>query len=118
MEERQMILKAPFLISVRLLPALKIADGWLSFDPDTHLFYLDTPEFDYLIEDFRPGAGSTVQSCFEDILSFFEYAVDEYKYGERSEESMFPLRVTEWLVSHEYDISDTGCSIEEEGLIT
>jgi hypothetical protein len=114
-----MQLRYPFLISARLLPALKIGDGWLSFDPKTYVFYLDTPKFEYKVDDFRPGCGHGVQGCFNDILSFFESAVDEDRYPDIDDcDRLFPDRVTRWLVANEYEISDTRCSIDEEDLIT
>jgi hypothetical protein len=114
-----MQLQDPFLISARLLPALKIGDGWLSFDPKICVFYLDTPEFEYEITDFRPGCGHSVQDCFQDILGFFESAIDESRYTDISDcDRLFPEHVTKWLVSNEYEVSDARCSIEEEDLIT
>lgn len=112
-----MQLKYPFLISARLLPALKIGDGWLSFNPKTCVFYIDTPEFEYEIKDFSPGCMHTVQDCFQDILGFFGSAIETAKYYEDTER-LFPEHVTKWLVTYEYDICDMDCALDEKDLIT
>jgi hypothetical protein len=77
------ILYKPFQISARLLPTLKIGNGWLSYDRKTYVFYLDTPEFEYEIHDFRPGCSHGVQDCFEDMMAFFQSAIEEYTYNLR-----------------------------------
>lgn len=112
-----MKLQHPFCISARLLPALKIGDGWLSFDPKTHIFYLDTPEFKYEIKDYRPGCSHGIQDCFSGILIFFESAIQSANFYEKTD-VLFPEHVTKWLVANEYDICDMDCALDEEDLIT
>lgn len=114
-----MELKRPFCISGRLLPAVKIDDGWLSFDPKTCVFYLDTPEFEYEIDDFRPSCGESIQSCVEDMLSFFAAAIDNYRYYKGDEaDPLLPKHVTKWLLERECIISDVEYDINSEDLIT
>ncbi len=117
-----MILKEPFRISARLLPALKIGEGWLSYDKETYVFYLDTPEFEYVDNDFRPGCCHRVQDCFEDMMYFFEAAIEEYTYNLRegvqpAYGSLFPEHVTKWLVANECDICNIGSFLYEKDLI-
>jgi hypothetical protein len=105
------ILYEPFQISARLLPTLKIGNGWLSYDRKTYVFYLDTPEFEYEIHDFRPGCSHGVQDCFEDMMAFFQSAIEEYTYNlregtEETDEPLFPDHVTKWLVENENAIFD------------
>ena len=73
-----MILKPPFTIGARLLPALKIGDSYLSVDTEygSVVFYLDTPDQEFEIHGFRPGLGMSVQGCFESLLSFMLSAAE------------------------------------------
>ncbi len=117
-----MILYEPFQISARLLPALKIGDGWLSYDKETYVFYLDTPEFEYEVNDFRPGCCHSVQNCFEDMMYSFEVAVKEYIYTSKEGVSttydpLFPDHVTKWLVANEDDICYMSYLLNREDLI-
>lgn len=77
-----MILKSPFAISARLLPALRIGDAWLSWDGG--VFFLDRPDSEYVIDDFHPGAIADVQECFAAILSFMSAAAESRQYRERT----------------------------------
>lgn len=105
-----MKLQAPFAISARLLPAIKIGDAWLSFDPQTVEFYLDRPGHpDYTIDDFRPGYSHNIQMCFADILSFMGAAGDSRGYREWSgqpgeNEDLFPPEIVDWIVENLEDI--------------
>lgn len=94
-----MILNPPFIISGRLLPALKINDSVLSYDQNTTLFYLDTPEMSVTIDDFTPGYSMGVQGCFESLLSFMSYAADE------SDSDLFEPEVLCWCQQNEEEIN-------------
>jgi hypothetical protein len=93
------ILNPPFMISGRLLPTLKINDSYLSYDQDTTLFYLDTPEMCVTIDDFTPGYSMGVQGCFESLLSFMSYAADE------SDSDLFEPEVLRWCQQNEEEIN-------------
>ena len=118
-----MILKPPFAISARLLPALRVGDAWLSWDGTD--FYLDTPDFDYTVDDFHPGAGDT-QECFRAIFSFMEAAAESRQCRDRrggeidpdGNEGLFPPHIVDWIVDNLGEIQCLGCDIEEEELIT
>lgn len=110
-----MILHPPFIITGRLLPGLKIGDGFLS--ADGAIFYLDTPGFEYEINDFHPGAARNLQDWFPSMLAFMEDAADSRHYRESqgaefdedncdSCENLFPPHVVDWIVANEDDI---GC---------
>ena len=94
-----MILNPPFIISGRLLPALEINDSVLSYDQNTTLFYLDTPEMCATIDDFTPGYSMGVQGCFESLLSFMGYAADE------SDSDLFEPEVLRWCQQNEEEIN-------------
>ncbi len=94
-----MILNPPFMISGRLLPALEINDSVLSYDQNTTLFYLDTPEMCATIDDFTPGYSMGVQGCFECLLSFMGYAADE------SDSDLFEPEVLRWCQQNEEEIN-------------
>ena len=94
-----MILNPPFIISGRLLPALEINDSVLSYDQNTTLFYLDTPEMCVTIDDFTPGYSMGVQGCFESLLSFMSYATEE------TDSDLFEPEVLRWCQQNEEEIN-------------
>ena len=94
-----MILNPPFMISARLLPALKINDSVLSYDQDTTLFYLDTPEMCVTIDDFTPGHGMGIQGCFECLLDFMSFATEE------TDSDLFEPEVLRWCKQNEEEIN-------------
>lgn len=98
-----MILHPPFAISARLLPSLKIGEAWLSWDDGE--FVLDTPDFEYVIDDFHPGCGGGIPDYFEAILGFMEAAAESRQYRERNgrpgeNEDLFPPHVVDWIVDN------------------
>lgn len=93
-----MILNPPFMISGRLLPALKINDAYLSYDQNTTLFYLDTPEMCVTIDDFTPGYSMGVQGCFECLLDFMSYA------AETSDDDLFDPAIMRWCQQNQEEI--------------
>ena len=115
-----MILHPPFTISARLLPALKIGESYLSWDGED--FFIDAPDFQYVIDDFGPGAGADTQECFHAILDFLYAAVESRKYRERTErtgenEDLFPAHIVDWAVDHNDEIGCLMCDLEENSLI-
>jgi hypothetical protein len=101
------ILNLPFMISGRLLPALKINDSYLSYDPSSTLFYLDTPEMCVTIDDFTPGYSMGVQGCFESLLSFMGYAADE------SDSDLFEPEVLRWCQQNEEEINYVNYELQD-----
>jgi len=87
------------MISARLLPALKINDSVLSYDQDTTLFYLDTPEMCVTIDDFTPGHGMGIQGCFECLLDFMSFATEE------TDSDLFEPEVLRWCKQNEEEIN-------------
>lgn len=115
-----MILHPPFSISARLLPALKIGESYLSWDGDD--FFIDAPDFQYVIDDFGPGAGADTEECFRAILGFLAAAVDSRKYRERTgrtgeNEDLFPAHIVDWAVDHNDEIGYLMYDLEENSLI-
>lgn len=113
-----MILHPPFLISARLLPALKIGDACLSCEPSTATFYLDTPSFEHVINDFSPGPTRDLQGWFADICAFMDAAGESREYrgctGEPGDnEDLFPPEVVDWIVEHLDEIATYHCDLEE-----
>ena len=119
-----MKLHPPFAISARLLPALKIGDAWLSWDGS--LFFLDTPEFEFVIDDFRPGPVADTQECFRAILSFMDAAAESRAYRDHcggeidpdGNETLFPPHIVDWIMDNLCEIQMLECEIEEGELIT
>ena len=125
------LLSDPFIISARLLPALKVGDGTLSlasasWNDERRLefgFYLDTPDFEYFDDNLQSGCGGCeMVEAFENFLGFLEAAVESYCYEQRhlgakgENTGLFPLHVVEWAAAQTF-LEEARCSIcDEEGL--
>lgn len=123
-----MILRAPFMISSRLLPAVSIGQGpeqiTVSLSPSG--FILDGPFGEHKVTGLRLSPFcKSVESAFETLLSFMTAAAESFRYrgmdGENSD--LFPAEVTEALfqVSTELECvwADIWTAIESgEELVT
>ena len=105
-----MILHAPFFISSRLLPALKVGDATLHLERTTWAGLCETAHFILEVPGHEPyedrrlhsafGFGSRVDA-FDDFLTFLAYS------GETAEENeMFPEWVRKWAEEHLEDIRE------------
>lgn len=97
-----MILRAPFMISSRLLPAVEVGQGTeqitVSLSPSG--FILDGPFGEHKVTGLRLSPlCKSVESAFETLLSFMTAAAESFRYrgmdGENSD--LFPAEVTEAL---------------------
>lgn len=132
-----MTLHAPFEISARLLPSLRIGEAWLSLKAagvtDDHRvrfrWYFDLPDGTEFSEaDLKSGVGGCgFQRAFADLLSFLGAAVESYQYEQRAgcdadpdgNTGLFPLPVVQWAAQHSDEIDCLACEIEEtKNLIT
>ena len=95
-----MILRAPFMISSRLLPAVSIGQGpeqiTVSLSPSG--FILDGPFGEHKVTGLRLSPlCKSVESAFETLLSFMTAAAESFRYrgmdGENAD--LFPAPVTE-----------------------
>lgn len=123
-----MILRAPFMISSRLLPAVTVGQGTeqitVSLSPSG--FILDGPFGEHKVTGLRLSPlCKSVESAFETLLSFMTAAAESFRYrgmdGENSD--LFPAEVTEALfqVSTELECvwADIWTAIESgEELVT
>ena len=123
-----MILRAPFMISSRLLPAVEVGQGTeqitVSLSPSG--FILDGPFGEHKVTGLRLSPlCKSVESAFETLLSFMTAAAESFRYrgmdGENAD--LFPAEVTEALfqVSTELECvwADIWTAIESgEELVT
>lgn len=123
-----MILRAPFMISSRLLPAVEVGQGTeqitVSLSPSG--FILDGPFGEHKVTGLRLSPlCKSVESAFETLLSFMSAAAESFRYrgmdGENAD--LFPAEVTEALfqVSTELECvwADIWTAIESgEELVT
>ena len=117
-----MILKQPFIISSRLLPALNIGDSTLSWDSKDLLFYVDAPSKTYVIDGFRPGLSCGVQDCFDDILSFMlaaaeaQDATDAGRFTDNGD--LFEPELMVWCQENRQELEDLQMDLEQEEFIS
>ena len=97
-----MILRAPFMISSRLLPAVSIGQGpeQITVSLSPRGFILDGPFGEHKVTGLRLSPlCKSVESAFETLLSFMTAAAESFRYrgmdGENAD--LFPAEVTEAL---------------------
>lgn len=124
-----MKLHSPFLISARLLPAVKVGDAYISIEiagstssgRTRYQYYIDTPTFEHTDTDLKSGCqGGSLESGMESLLAFLEAAAESYRYrgcvytGDPDDNSsLFPQQVTEWAYQHSDKIGMLRLEIEE-----
>ena len=128
-----MKLSPPFIISARLLPALRIGDATLSLErmdeltPDNRdrfTWYLDMADgSEYSDSDLRSGVGGcTLQEAFRSLLSFLIHSAESYRPDDRDPRNnrsagLFAEPVEEWTSANSEELSALAFDIESDGLI-
>jgi hypothetical protein len=118
-----MIVKEPFCISSRLLPALKIGDAFISLEyvgnEESRMvfkYYFDLTNYSHEAADLKSGMGGcTLQEAFGTLLSFLSACGESYSYQQRTGRAgenvdLFPLQVAEWA----YQYSDELALLKDE----
>lgn len=118
-----MILHGPFVISPRLLPALRVEKAWIHLEyatePGTdgrtrYRWTIDLPDgSSFTGDDLQSGVGGgTLQEGFVSLLSFLRAAGESYMTGGENAD-LFPPPVVEWAYQYDLDLSLLACEIEE-----
>lgn len=130
-----MVLHPPFIISARLLPALKIGNATLSLKqvtwtmhPNTErrqqaTFILDLPDgTEYIDSELKSGVGgfARLQDAFASFLCFLDAAAESYIYSDNAYStdsdtnmSLFPEHVVTWAADNADEIACLRIDIEE-----
>lgn len=123
-----MKLYSPFIITPRLLPGLKVGDGFISLEYDgqagsrtRYRYHFDIPAGSFSDNELKSGAcGGDLQAGFESLLSFLSAAVESYRYRKLTwtddpDDNMhlFPREVVEWAYENSTDIQMYELDISE-----
>lgn len=125
-----MILNSPFLISARLMPAVRIADAFISIEYASrpgdesrvrYQYHIDAEKLTFTGDDLQSGNGNgsgDLQSGMECLLSFLGAAADAYAYklrsGRDSENAdLFPADVVSWAHQNSEEICLAQLEIAE-----
>lgn len=123
-----MILHPPLIITSRLMPGLKIGDGFISLDygsrsRDNRMVYqvwIDLPDGnEHEITDLRSGCGGGgIQDGLASLLSFLGAAAESKQYRERTgregeNEDLFTPAVVDWASENSDEIDMLACDLEE-----
>ena len=113
-----MILHAPFFISSRLLPALKVGDATMHLERTTWAGLCETAHFILEVPGHEPyedrrlhsamGFGSRVYA-FENFLGFLECSAETTEENE-----LFPEWVREWAAESIEDIRDAADGLTDK----
>lgn len=134
-----MKLLAPFIISARLAPALRIGDATLSLvgtdvrqstEPGALILgqrigatlVLDFADgTEYECSDLQSGCGGfgSVVDIFETFLSFLSAAAEARAFTQRTgiksdNDDVFPEAVMQWAADNQFDIECTQCDLQDK----
>lgn len=120
-------LHPPLCISPRLLPAVRVGDGWVSWDPATETAYVDAPGLEYSDATMSPGLSGRVgtpeervAACLGAFLSFLGACAESRAYGLRhhgdpmrgENSDLFPPHVGEWAEMHSDELAMLSFELE------
>jgi hypothetical protein len=128
----QYVLTAPLQISARLLPAVRVADGWLSVEAvswEAHRLqwsiYIDTPAGEIYAGEAELGTvgakadGDGARQALATLLSFLSAEAEAYQFLDRGNTEpddgwIFNAATAEWAYCNSDEISIMQCLIEGE----
>lgn len=120
----------PLHISPRFLPAVRVGDGWISWDPSTGTAYVDAPGIEYSDATMKPGLSGMVgtpeervAACLGAFLSFLGACAESRSYGTRNykdpmrgeNSDLFPPHVGEWAELHSDEIAMLKLELSKRG---
>jgi hypothetical protein len=116
-----MKIMAPYIITARLLPGLRIAGAFISQEIDgSGRFWIDLKGKEYLVDDLksprcRVGRQSDFEQRFAALLDFLcacgeSWRIDSEK-GENSH--LFPPAVAAWAAENSDELAVLCCELEE-----
>lgn len=127
-----MIVKAPFFITSRLEPGIKVGDAVLSIDfasesrVDGRAVYRVSIDFadgtEFVDESLKSGVGGgSLREGMASYLAFLGAAVESSRYGRNwldgpkgdGAADLFPKHVVEWADQHDSEIAAVQWEIEE-----
>jgi len=124
-----MILKPPFEISSRLLPAVRVNGAFLSLGisgrttRDGRALYecwIDLPDgSEHEITDLHSGCqGGSVQEGMAALLSFLSAAAESRQYRERNDrpgenEDLFSVAIVDWASENSDELGMLSCELDE-----
>ena len=123
-----MKINPPFIITPRLLPGLKIGDGFISLEYDgesggrtRYRHHIDIKAGEFSDNDLKSGVGGgDLQEGFRSLLSFLGAAIESYRYRKcvytnnpDDNMTLFPKEVVEWAYQHSDTLQMLELEIEE-----
>lgn len=108
----EMVIKSPMIITARLLPGIKVEDGFISLEPTEKRgeygkpiwkWYVDIPAGEFEGDDLA-GWGDH-KGMMSDMLAFL--GASDYTPG------LFPEPVVEWARQNTDELDMLSCELEE-----
>ena len=113
----RMVITAPMIITARLLPGIKIEDGFISLEPTGRTgehgkpiwkWFADIPAGEFEGSDLM-GWGDH-KGMMGDMLAFLVAAAESQPGGDSTD--LFPMAVTKWARQNSDEISILSCELE------
>lgn len=123
-----MKINPPFCITPRLMPGLKIGEGFISLEYNgesdgrtRYRYHIDIKAGHFSDNDFKSGVGGgDLQAGFVSLLAFLGAAVESYRYRQciytgnpDDNMTLFPKEVVEWAYHHADTLQMLELEIEE-----
>lgn len=123
-----MIIHSPLCITPRLLPGVKIGEGWVSIEYDgwtndgrrQYQYHVDIPGYSHSNNALSSGIvlNASLQSGLESLLTFLGAFAESVQYSERTgRESengdMFPSELREWATENSDEFTMIQLELEE-----
>ncbi len=114
----KMVIKPPMIITARLLPGIKIEDGFVSLEPTDKRgeykkpiwkWFVDIPAGEFEGDDLSGWGDHRVMMAT--MLTFLGAAAEAYPDGENA--NLFPVPVAEWAQQNSDEISIFAYELEE-----
>ena len=118
--------RAPCIITARLLPGLRIGNGSVSIEYGgittdnrrQYMYHIDIPGYSYSGGDLSSGVGGgSLQSGLSSLLSFLGAFAESIAYCHGNDEGkhadLFPPKLREWAIQNSDEISMLEAEIGE-----
>lgn len=124
-----MKIRAPLIITARLLPGAHVGDGFVSIEYSSrqppsgrtrYRYFIDVGKRSFKASDLQSGVGGgSLQEGLVSLFSFISAAGESYSYEQRTgresdNAGMFPKWVNEWASDNTDDLSMLSMELEEK----
>lgn len=124
----QIKIHSPAQITPRLLPGLKIGEGWVSIEygpvvmdlqgygrRQSYRYFIDIPGYEHEDDDLRSGCqGGSLQQGLGSLMAFLGAFGEAHLYGVEGENAdLFPVELADWARENLDEFGYFGALLDE-----